>query len=586
MITYPCRRDSTQFIGPRLCNLGHFNFEDFEDLPDPAASQQKINEEQKKISAACSVSGRVHTDGHYYCWLHLPSKAKAEDPGFRRALRDRVVSKDDALNFRGVYFPSLFGNEDFFGPHAADNTFAKKVYFAYATFCEGVDFAHATFTKTASFAKATFHGPAYFHKATFLDSTKFQKSQFLERADFSNCVFEKNAEFHMAYFGDDAVYREAVFGKISAPGPFDFQKVLFQKEAVFEGSAFFTKTRSSFLDAKFKDYANFKRIDFPSSNPPALDTPSTPNTNGKIKKFPEDAITFEDAEFDSTARFSAKDPARDWYDRRIRFMQAYFKDPRKVAFRKVKLNPSSFVRTSLREIEFTDVEWLNTQGGSLKSNFEAEARLYFGPEVFGTKDRISGAARHMFNRFLLTACRRLALNSEEDTRYRDASNFRRMAFELERFGHKVQFVGWVKGLAGFFQRDSDHPPLGTDPVGYVGRLGGHLGAIRYDFVHLLYNILSGYGERGAQAFIWLVIIWIGCAAFYGNYGAFVDGDGVEKAGMLTSQALTYSLQVLTLQKPDLKPNNTATIAFYAVETIWAPIQLALFALAIRRKFMR
>ena len=242
----------------------------------------------------------------------------------------------------------------------------------------------------------------------------------------------------------------------------------------------------------------------------------------------------------------------------------------------------------MRELEFTDVDWLNTQGGLLHTNFKNEARLYFGPDVFGKKgERISGDARATFDRFMLTACRRLALNSEEDTRYREASNFRRMAFALEASGHRRQLKGWANELGNYFRK----PPKGyrstirSDFGGYTRRLVSHLTRLRYDFVHTLYNVLSGYGERGFQAFMWLLIMWSLFAFLYVWKGDFVDSDGVEKE-MRPAQAMSYSLQVLTLQKPDLKPNDTTTTVLYAMETIWAPIQLALFALAIRRKFMR
>ena len=52
------------------------------------------------------------------------------------------------------------------------------------------------------------------------------------------------------------------------------------------------------------------------------------------------------------------------------------------------------------------------------------------------------------------------------------------------------------------------------------------------------------------------------------------------------RALTYSLGVMTLQKPEPRPATDAAQALVMLETILGPVQAALLALAIRRKFMR
>lgn len=53
-----------------------------------------------------------------------------------------------------------------------------------------------------------------------------------------------------------------------------------------------------------------------------------------------------------------------------------------------------------------------------------------------------------------------------------------------------------------------------------------------------------------------------------------------------NRALMYSLGVMTLQKPEPRPATTAAQAIVLAETILGPVQAALLALAIRRKFMR
>lgn len=53
-----------------------------------------------------------------------------------------------------------------------------------------------------------------------------------------------------------------------------------------------------------------------------------------------------------------------------------------------------------------------------------------------------------------------------------------------------------------------------------------------------------------------------------------------------SRALTYSFAVMSLQKPKPKPLTGTAQTLVLLEPILGPVQAALLALAIRRKFMR
>lgn len=52
------------------------------------------------------------------------------------------------------------------------------------------------------------------------------------------------------------------------------------------------------------------------------------------------------------------------------------------------------------------------------------------------------------------------------------------------------------------------------------------------------------------------------------------------------EGFVHSLYVAALQRPEPKAHDTQTKLFVILETIFAPLQAALLALAIRRKFMR
>jgi hypothetical protein len=110
---------------------------------------------------------------------------------------------------------------------------------------------------------------------------------------------------------------------------------------------------------------------------------------------------------------------------------------------------------------------------------------------------------------------------------------------------------------------------------------------------------SGYGERVFRALVALMVIWLGFALLYSCVGfarwdskpsseteyQLVRRDEMGQPLPLKS-ALTYSIGVMSLQKPDPKPATNTAYALVVFETILGPVQAALLALAIRRKFMR
>jgi hypothetical protein len=118
-------------------------------------------------------------------------------------------------------------------------------------------------------------------------------------------------------------------------------------------------------------------------------------------------------------------------------------------------------------------------------------------------------------------------------------------------------------------------------------------------LHRLYWLASGYGERTEQAFIILLIIWLLSAFLYTQVGFSRWEPKVSSEKEATEvrrdevgqplpwpRTLTYSLGVMTLQKPEPRPATDAAQAVVMLETIFGPVQAALLALAIRRKFMR
>ncbi|MFZ0749362.1 MAG: hypothetical protein WAM70_08395 [Pyrinomonadaceae bacterium] len=121
----------------------------------------------------------------------------------------------------------------------------------------------------------------------------------------------------------------------------------------------------------------------------------------------------------------------------------------------------------------------------------------------------------------------------------------------------------------------------------------------FDLLHWIYWVASGYGERIMRAFTVLIVFWLLFAGVYTRvgfapseqkFGRESDVAIAKRFDVVESlpfkRALAYSLGVMTLQRPEPKPATTAAQTVVLLETILGPVQAALLALAIRRKFMR
>jgi hypothetical protein len=195
-----------------------------------------------------------------------------------------------------------------------------------------------------------------------------------------------------------------------------------------------------------------------------------------------------------------------------------------------------------RKFEFIDVDW-------------DWRRIYIGAHVTAGPRPISAF------RLLSAACRNLAVNAEENHRYEEASRFRYMAMNTRRLEPWREFAFWTLGW--------------------------------------WYWLASGYGERAWRAFVVLIGMWLLAAALYTQVG-FVRWEPKVSNEKEAAEAkrdevgqplrgwrpLTYSFGVMTLQKPEPRPATDAAQAVVMLETILGPVQAALLALAIRRKFMR
>jgi hypothetical protein len=352
-----------------------------------------------------------------------------------------------------------------------------------------------------------------FRGVWFPDEVSFRKLDFSAVADFSRATFSAAADFSHATFSAEANFFSATFSA----------KVLFSYATFSAEANFFSATFSAkvyFNSATFSAQASFSYATFSAE------------------------ANFRKATFRDYLRFAGTESSEIFSNDSLLDLQfARIEKADRVWFHTLTLHPHWFVNVDPRKFDFINVHWNNS------GNAERELGL------LKSKDFVSP------HRLLCITCRRLAANSEQSDRYREASQFRRMAMDAER----------LETWHGFDARR----------------------------LNWWYWVASGYGERPFQALLVLIGILVLFGLLYTQVGfarseprapteastELAKPDDIG-APLKYSRALTYSAAVMTLQKPEPKPATTTAQALVLLETILGPVQAALLALAIRRKFMR
>ena len=511
---------------------------------------EKLRQESIRDEIRRNLCGDLQTykysDENYYCIFHLPNKDKNVEE-FRESsgsiitkiqiqiakiheLPDEKKQLEKAnikYDFRYVRFPCHFG---FRGQKVE-----VEADFSHSTFFEAADFMNTEFLGYANFDSVKFHKLAYFILAKFQADAYFYSAEFISKADFRYTFFS-NGKFTKAIFSEKADFESSEIVKDA-----NFIEVTFIKKVNFQYSKLFI---ANFENAKFLNSANFRLVEF-------LNYVFFKGNNENLVFGNETILDLQDARIEK---------------------------PERVTFHTVRLSPNWFVNVDSRkfifiDIHFADFEGREINGNSIQLNVKSEINC------LNLERRIANPEK-----LLKIACRQLVENAESNNRFEEASDFRQMAFETEWLEKKEKFSNLIKNLIpeseklkrrfGGSTREEDKPNPPTNSFGIIRRSG--------DFViHWLYRITSFYGESWERAFIWFVLICPVFALLLHLFGSF-EKNSLQTAG----DFLAYSLQVMTLQRPEPKPDGFWTVLIYSIEIVFTPIQLALLALAIRRKFMR
>lgn len=350
----------------------------------------------------------------------------------------------------------------------------------------------------------------------------------------------KKAETFIKELEKRKEYQQTDFRYVWFPSEVNFESYVFENIAKFDFATFYLG--ANFYKAIFQKDVDFYKTTF-NFKTDFTESTFKGEANFKTTKFEGDSRTyFNKTKFEKKLDLSHSNIKGYFYfegdNKNSIFLQesslltlrrARIDDAKKISFHTVLLRPNWFVNVDSRGFIFTDIDWKNIDADYRNKNIKHECRSL---EEQGIKEQKK--------RLLEITCRQLAVNAEENNRYDEAAKFRYMAMETKRLEDKSQF-----------------------------------------FLFWLYKQSSEYGESWIRAFYWLVLIWVYFAFVYWLIGEFQENKPV---GFLES--FGYSLQVMILQKPELRPFGWFTILYYGLESILAPLQAALLALAIRRKFMR
>lgn len=520
----------------------------------------KLDNKQREEIRTYACLGRefypftLHNDGNTYCLFHLPSVEKNAEE-FEKFFRQKLLDTERWIeNINALPNKERQDAESKIGYDFHCLWFPSRIELSGYKFRAIAIFNSAYFSKGANFSDVTFSKGAYFYEAVFKQSANFRDSIFEELSHFTGTNFEGYANFGLAVFVEDVLFELATFAEEA-----DFRSVTFRKGAYFHRIKTTETSKISFIWTAFQQLARFDEaiikgyLHFEAGEGDIFDgkwiSPIIGDKRPEIEK-----------------RFTPV------FEGSLELHHIGAEKPERITFNKVRLRPNWFVNADSRKFVLTDTAWENNRGkdSELKQELkELTERLHKEPHNY---------------QILTIAFRNLAANAEEFNRFEDASNFRKSASECERLERLYKQRMWWRNSGKYWGKHILCRDFFSEAKKCLIVSWKLIKTVKFDFVHFLYRWLSGYGERWFRAFCWLWVIWIVFALGYHFLGVF--GSLEKREHLEFGKSFGYSLLVMTLQRPEPRPYDWITYLLYGLETILAPVQAALLALAIRRKFMR
>jgi uncharacterized protein YjbI with pentapeptide repeats len=539
-----------------------------------------------------------------YCALHYPSSKKVVE--FERILSSKLARKD--YNFAGTMFPDGTSNFEV-QPFEANANFAGAVFYGKARFRK------ATFKKEATFSEATFREKADFREARFDERKKEEarsakdeaekardrareaesrantkadreelsrvreqaenkardagkRTKHLRDADFAKATFEGEGDFEGTIFKGEANFRKASFRQEA-----NFSETRFKGQGRFRKANF--EGEASFSETIFEQEATFRRAIFNGSV--EFEAPSNKDSD-KAHTFNRRA-NFSRTKFGGGVTFVGPSTF-DVNQEEATFRFALTERPERFIFDRVRLRPSWFIDMDVRKLRFTNVKWrglLDGPRGSIGEEIKAiENRRHSENEE---EDSLIGHPHAI----LAKTCRELSSNAEDDRDYPLANEFHYWSMDALRVARR-HYLGWLRRyIEKNWRRINTRFGLMVTLL-WIYRIFRreplrHRMPSRFGLVPTIYWALSGYGVRAGRAFSVLVGMLLVFALMY----TFL---GPHKLQSIQS-AVVYSLLALVRLNPEPRPEEPGVFQFLVgLEGILGPLQIALLALAVRRKVMR
>ncbi|HEY0428175.1 MAG TPA: hypothetical protein VGC76_10370 [Pyrinomonadaceae bacterium] len=510
------------------------------DSPCFCGERFTIEEREQVSKNVCYESAKYLHEGNSYCILHYPKKEKSKE--FWKAIESKKANGD--CNFRAVWFPDVanFATEDW------KSCFREYALTAANDSNKKIDFTATVFSDHAHFNDIEFGCPISFEEATFLNGVNFKGSKFTE-ANFNWTTFSSKVSF------DEVIFSES-------------------KPVSFWATVFDEKSHTYFQRTQFQNYADFRHSYF----------------FGYV--------------YFSGIKFTKED--KSGFD----FRSINLKNPGSVSFRDTNLCSNWFIDADAHKFSFEDIEWNDDFNLAWESaQFANRSTYLFNRDI----EQGKGTSRETEQKksayqLLGITFRQIAVNAEENGLYQDAQRFRKEAFNAERLDKKQDSKEW---RTNFWRLAGEKK---------IREAWKHLGKYNPRLLDRLYRWTSSYGESWAWALfvlIFFIVIFFPVIYFLPSASFKHDKlneelvkdilktsapqpfqDNIEKGILQMAEeaeafrpldfpdAVIYSIKTGTLQKPEQSPANLFTEGTVIFETIFIPLQIALLALAIRRKFMR
>jgi len=363
----------------------------------------------------------------------------------------------------------------------------------------------------------------YDFRAVFFSAyAEFSDFTFDKIADFRSATFKKNVSFIGAVFK-----QEARFSWTNFQGDTFFDLAVFEKKALFD-SCYFGKDS----DVNFRGVAFNRTVDFSYATFSGF-----VEFGWKNKKYSRE----EDEKKNKPQQ--SKESCFTTFRTRLKLQHTRIESPNKIKFHSVRLRPHWFVNTEAAKFIFTNCRW----------KLSDESHTNIETELNGLRHL---KLQHP-HKLLTKVFWQLAENHEENKSYPKASRFRRFAQDSKL---KEEYFGW-----------------------------------KIWSWHWWYWLSSCYGESPFRAgMVLAALLFISAIAFtHTNFQVCpITKSIAEKScepprGLELNEAILNSLATATFQNVEyIKPDSKTTTFIIILEKIFAPLQAALLALAIRRKFMR